>query len=74
VRLSEGLIDVDVWALQGEVEDEGRVELVGQVVAHLVGDEHAVDDDVELWVLGQQLFHFRGLKNILDCFQQMKKT
>jgi hypothetical protein len=47
---------------------------VGQVVAHLVGDEHAVDDDVELWVLGQQLFHFRGLKNILDCFQQMKKT
>ena len=52
MRLSEGLVDVDVWALQGEVEDEGRVELVGQVVAHLVGYEDAVDDHVELCVLG----------------------
>lgn len=66
VRLSQGPIDVDVGTLEREVKDEGGVELVGQVVAHLVSHEHAVEDDIELGIFTQKFDNIRIFKYILE--------
>ena len=68
VRLSQGPVDVDIGALEREVKDECGVELVGQVVAHLVGHEHAVEDDIEFCILTQKFDNFRVFKHILEKF------
>ena len=39
---------------------------VGQVVAHLVGHEHAVEDDVEFCIFGQKFRHFRIFERVLQ--------
>ena len=38
---------------------------VSEVVAHLVGNEHTVDDDVEFGVVSQKLFNFRVINRVL---------
>ena len=38
---------------------------MSEVVAHLVGNEHTVDDDVEFGVVSQKLFNFRVINRVL---------
>ncbi len=42
---------------------------MGEVVAHLVGDEDAVDDDVEFGAGCQKLFHLGMVQNVLKILK-----
>ncbi len=45
---------------------------MGEVVAHLVGNEDAVDDDVEFGAGSQKLFHLRMVQNVLKILKGVK--
>ena len=65
VWLSQYQVNVYVGALQCKVENQGGVELVGQVVAHLVGHEHAVDNHVKGGIIFQKFLYLWVFQHIL---------
>jgi len=66
MRLPQGPVYVYVGTLERKVKDQGGVELVSKVVAHLVGHEHAVEDDIEFSILSQEFDDFWIFKDILE--------